>query len=214
MFALMLPALGYAQPKDYTKVDPRELGVAFVEPKKEGNFIVGGKNATTVVASVAALNGRPIDQLELDMRPGANSSMGFLGKDESLLGILALDNKFVVDQQGLSHQDLARPLLILGAIAQKHAVEQPLEILYHGKRFRLQAQVFRGFVQSPFNDGTKANCEASVLNVDSGKRVAYSLLVPHMIERYGFYEGQGTRYRVPPQTILEALDFIQPPKKR
>jgi hypothetical protein len=33
-----------------------------------------------------------------------------------------------------------------------------------------------------------------------------------MIERYGFYEGKGTPYRVEPGKVLEVLDFIKPLK--
>jgi hypothetical protein len=31
-----------------------------------------------------------------------------------------------------------------------------------------------------------------------------------MIERYGFYEGKGTMYRVDPRQILEVFDFLKP----
>ena len=46
-------------------------------------------------------------------------------------------------------------------------------------------------------------------NLDNGKKIAYSLLVPHMIERYGFYEGKGTPYRVEPRTVFQVLDFLK-----
>ena len=46
-------------------------------------------------------------------------------------------------------------------------------------------------------------------NVVTGKRITFSLLVPHMIERYGFYEGKGTPYRVDPAQALEVLDFLK-----
>ena len=35
-----------------------------------------------------------------------------------------------------------------------------------------------------------------------------------MIERYGFYKGKGTSYRVEPRKILEILDFIKPAKEQ
>jgi hypothetical protein len=34
-----------------------------------------------------------------------------------------------------------------------------------------------------------------------------------MVERYGFYEGKGTRFRVDPRAIVEVLDFLAPAKK-
>jgi hypothetical protein len=50
-----------------------------------------------------------------------------------------------------------------------------------------------------------------VTNLETDKKLQFSLLVPHMIERYGFYEGQGTRYRVEPAQILAVLDFLGKP---
>ena len=34
-----------------------------------------------------------------------------------------------------------------------------------------------------------------------------------MIERYGFYEGTGTPYRVAPRDIMAVLDFLKPKDK-
>ena len=34
-------------------------------------------------------------------------------------------------------------------------------------------------------------------------------VVPDMIERYGFYEGKGTPYRVDPKKIVEVFDFLK-----
>jgi hypothetical protein len=73
-------------------------------------------------------------------------------------------------------------LQILGAIAVKYATIQPKEIAYHGKRFRVEAACSLGFHESPFQDGTWADCDATV------EDLAFSLLVPEMVERYGFYE--------------------------
>src|SRR5262249_35493691 len=36
-----------------------------------------------------------------------------------------------------------------------------------------------------------------------------ALLVPYMIERYGFYEGKGTSYRVEPRQVVEVFDFLK-----
>ena len=48
-------------------------------------------------------------------------------------------------------------------------------------------------------------------NLDNGKHLKFSFLVPLMIERYGFYEGRGTPYRVDPRQIVEVLDFLKKP---
>lgn len=206
------PGIGFGEEpvKDYTKVDPRELGVVPVTPKKDAKtgFIVGGKNDTALLSKLTEIAGRSIRELEKDMRPGGFSTKGFLGKDERLLDILAMDNALIVDTLRLTHQELARHMHLIGAVANKHAVKEPLEIAYHGKKYRLRATIFRGYASSPFEDGTKTNCEATVENLGTGKKLSYSLLVPHMVERYGFYEGKGTPYRVEPRAIVDVFDFL------
>lgn len=198
--------------KDFKDIDLDACGVKLVPAKKDPKtgFVVAGKNGTADLRKLTELNGRSIKDLETDMRPGASSEVGstkgFLGQDEKLLDILAEDNQFVVYELGLTHQELAKHLHILGAIGIKHDGQ---EILYHGKRFKAKVVAFRGTQLSPFYDMTKTNQEATVQNLDNGREIRYSLLVPHMIERYGFYEGKGTPYRVDPKKVVEVLDFLK-----
>ena len=119
-----------------------------------------------------------------------------------------------MEKRGLTHRELARHLHIIGAAAVKHGAAKPVEILYHGKKFRVSATCYRGFQESPFEDGTKANCNVKVANVATGKELGYSLLVPYMVERYGFYEGKGTPYRVDPAKVLEVFEFLKPAKAK
>jgi hypothetical protein len=202
--------------QDFTKADLKELGIVLVKPAKDKKtgFIVGGKNSTALIGKLMEIASRSIADLEEDMRPGGLSRLGFMGRDEKLLDVLEMDNRYVVDTLGLTHQELARHLHLLGAVAVKHALNKPLEITYHGKRFRIKSRCSRGFQNSPFKDGTKTNCEAVVENLGNGKKLDYSLLVPYMIERYGFYEGKGTPFRVDPKKVVEVLDFLKPAKQR
>ena len=202
--------------EDYTRADPEKLGIKPVPARKDPRtgFVVGGKNPTALIPRLAEIAGRPIADLEEDMRPGGLSTAGFLGEGERLLDVLAADNRYVVDELGLTHQELARPLLVLGAVAAKHAAREPREITYHGRKFKVRAILSRVFVRSPFQDGTRTNCAVTVENLGNGKKLTYSLLVPQMIERYGFYEGKGTRYRVEPRAVLEVFDFLKPVKGR
>ena len=47
-----------------------------------------------------------------------------------------------------------------------------------------------------------------IKNEDTGASLSYSGLLPDMIQRYGFYEGKGTSYRLEPSKILEVFDFL------
>jgi hypothetical protein len=203
-------------PPDFTSIDPAALKLKPVPVHKDAKtgFVVGGKNDTALIEKLTEINGRSIAELEKDMRPGALSRGGFIGKDEKLLAILALDNRYIVEERKLTHQELARHLRLLGAIGFKlKAIGKKSEpFLYHGRRFQVSLMVARGIQPSPFEDDTKSGANATLFNLDNGKSLQYALLVPEMIARYGFYEGKGTPYRVEPRKILEVLDFL--PVKR
>lgn len=220
----MILALGSApargQPaKDLKGLDPallpgvEDFVVEPVTPKKDPKtgFIVGGKNNTSLLRTLPHLNGIKIAILEKDMRPGASSSAGFLGQDEKLLEILAADNQFIVDELSLTHQELAKHLHAMGTIWfwQTKNKQPEAPFLYHGRKFKVKGMTARGKMPSPFADGTESGSNVTVFNLDNGKKVGYALLVPHMIERYGFYEGKGTRYRVDPRDILAVFDFLK-----
>ena len=203
-----------ALPKDCKDLPLEELGVKLVAPKKDARtgFVVGGKNATALIKGLGEINGIPIAKLEKVMRPGASSQKGFLGRDEKLLAVLAADNEYIVEERGLTHQELAKHLHVLGAIGfwQARRKEAGNPFVYHGRRFKIEVTSTRGFQPSPFEDGTKSGSNATLFNLDNGKKLEYALLVPHLIERYGFYEGKGTPYRVDPRSIVAVLDFLKP----
>jgi hypothetical protein len=212
------PPGGDTPPDLATFLDLARHHVAPVSPKKDPKtgFVVGGKNDTALIRGLKEINGRTIAELEEDMRPGAKSDVGsaagFLGPDEKLLDVMAADNKSVVDDLGLTHQELAKHLHAMGTIGRWQADQRKpeAEFVYRGRRFKVKLMVTRGFQPSPFLDGTKSGSNVTVENLDTGKKLTYGLLVPYMIERYGFYEGKGTSYRVDPREVVEVFDFLKP----
>jgi hypothetical protein len=201
---------------DLTILDPSELGIERVRAKKDPKtgFVVGGKNPTSLILKLTEINGLSIDRLEKIMRPGASSKAGFLGAKEKLLDVLAEDNRYVVEELGLTHRELGLHLHILGAIGDRRGKDAEAGFIYHGRRFKVKIIRTRGSQPSPFDDGTESGTNAVVHNLDTDKKLSFALLVPHMIERYGFYEGKGTPYRVEPRKVLEVLDFIKVKAKK
>ena len=212
------------QAQDRPLTDLRDMnlnvfGVKEVPARKDPKtgFIVGGKNTTDLIKSLTEINGRKIADLEADMRPDPHDSnpvrsrAGFLGPDEKLLDVLAGDNRYVVDEMGLTHQDLAIYLRLLPAAG--HYSSQYQDVLCNGRKFAVRTLHYKGGQLSPFLDGMVTTQDAQVKNLENGKELEYSLLVPQMIERYGFYEGKGTRYRVEPRQVLAVLDFLRKPEE-
>jgi len=107
----------------------------------------------------------------------------------------------------LTHQQLARHLHALGAMGET-SDGGFAQFTYRGQKFKVKVVAYRGYMDSPFNDGTKTNKSASVQNLDNGKKLEMSLLLPFMIERYGFYEGMGTPYRVDPRQAAAVLGLL------
>jgi hypothetical protein len=225
--ALSGPATRAQHPhKDYSNIDLSDfldLGKYYVkpvEPKKDPKtgFVVGGKNSTELIRGLEEINGRTIAELEMDMRPGAKSEVGsnagFLGPKEKLLDVLAADNQYVVDSLGLTHQKLAQHLHAMGTIALWKQTQE-VQFTYRGRRFKVKAGPTSGTQPSPFRDGTNSGTNITVHNLDNGKKLEYALLVPYMIERYGFYEGKGTPYRVEARHVVSLFDFLKVrPKKK
>lgn len=197
-------------------IDLGKYYVAPVTPREDDKtgFVVGGKNDTKLIRGLKEINGRSIADLEQDMRPGADSEVGskdgFLGKDEKLLDVLEADNQYVVDDLGLTHQELAKHLHAMSTIGFWQA-DQKLEaetFVYHGRRFKVKLLLTAGAQKSPFRDDTQNGANAVVENLDTGETLEFALLVPIMIERYGFYEGMGTPYRVDPRRVIAVFDFL------
>ena len=192
-----------------------DLGLKFVEPRRDKSspFLVGGLNTTETILGLKSLNGIAIESLERQMRPGApgnaGSIAGFLGRSERLLEIMAADNRFV-QNLGLTHQELVRPLLLLGYYARKN--HRGSEITLGGLTFTVRAKVYTTPQYSPFHDGTAEGTDVTIINKKTGCGLTYSLLVPLMIERYGFYEGKGTSYRVDPRMIIDILRTEKSPE--
>jgi hypothetical protein len=204
---LLMPLIAFAGngPAPEFRIQETQSKPVAMEPKKDPKtgFVVGGKNETALIKKLTEINGISIVDLEIKMRPKALSKVGFLGTDERLLDVLAADNALVVDQLGLTHQELALHLRVLAAAGNTES------LAYHGRKFKVTVTPARNFIDSPFADGTRTNSDVKLHNLDNGKKLQFSLLVPLMMERYGFYEGQDTLFRIDPAQVLEVLDFLR-----
>ncbi len=179
---------------------PQELGIRpYVQETERTGFIVGGVNSSDLIRRLPSINAMPIAQLEAGMRPDKLSMGGFLGRNESLLSVLAADNDFVLGK-GLTHQQLAEPLQFALACPDSH-------FTWRGTPMVAYFEEWRGSQSSPFNDGTQSNRDVVITNLDTGHSLSCACLLPDMIERYGFYEGRGTPYRLEPQDVISTFEL-------
>jgi len=186
-------------------VSPKELGMKPFEVITEpSGFKIGGRNETKLISGLTEIAGQPITKLEDIMRPDHASMAGFLGEDESLLKVMAEDNDFVLSQ-GITHQDLAAVLMYARAHYFKGYGK---EFSLGGRKYKMSVTSYMGSQDSPFQDGTGAHSDMTITNLDTDASLSCSCLLADMIERYGFYEGKQTSYRLEPAAVLEVFDFL------
>jgi len=206
------------------ELSPQELKVESYSPHPDTStpeFMVGGVNSTELIRSITAFNGRPLADIEKDMRPTKNGDMaktsvaGFLGADESLVDVLAQDNDFVRGL-GLTHEDMAFPLKYIRrfyelGFGKSRAISGIKDTYFTlgGNKYQLTTTQNLGSQGSPFRDGTFASSIFSVKNLSNGESISGSMLHTDMIERWGFYEGKGTSFRLEPEAILKVFPYLQ-----
>jgi hypothetical protein len=148
------------------------------------------------------------------------SQEGFLGENEKLLDIMADDNSFVVDEKGLSHQQIALPLLEARRAVENYRsltrkIPWPkkrenfvVQFKYNGSNYIIQEYGWLGYQQSPFgNDGLMGSIDFTITNVETGEKLVFSELAIDLIYHYGFYEGKQTPYRVEPARLIHFFNI-------
>jgi hypothetical protein len=115
------------------------------------------------LAALRTVTGRPVDRITALARPGGLSMDGFLAADEDLVSVLRGDDA-IVRRLGLTHADLARPLMHVWNLIQtdlelerwsmrEHRWSNIEAVRYHGRWVALDAHDTKGGQQSIFDDG-------------------------------------------------------------
>jgi hypothetical protein len=190
-----------------------------IQPALSSNiFVVGADNSDESIRDLTQINNIKIPEIEDKARPCAYSKWekcsrtGFLSKNESLIERLLVDNDYV-HSKGLTHAQLAEPLIIMRTLPETHCQRnEPTEPLlggtctWNGVNFSVELAAYFGVQESIFNDGLLSNVDVKVINTTTGQTFTYSeLLVPY-IQDYGFYEGD-TPYRLSPESIVQMFDM-------
>lgn len=191
------------------QLTPEELGEPAdnVLTTPEG-FNIGGRNESSTIRTLTALNGVPRVVLEHRMRSGMTT---FLGEDESLSEVMADDNDAVL-AMGLTHQQLAEFLSYFGRAAQ-YAEEQtgqaPQIMQFNGRTYEYRKIAGRNVMglQSPFDREDYGTYNELIKCLDDGSQIYESVLMPTLIRKYGFY-GRQEIGRVGPTEIAELAGFI------
>ena len=220
--------VGQAAPlggKDYTEYGKKwTLRSVWPDPKTEpgSGFHLGGANTDETLQKLKSINGISIEELEKRMRPDGYSKFGFLGKGEHLIPVLRKDNTYVVEKKKSSHRAIALALAMMADIGQKEAgqfADKAVHFTYRGQRYEYLVRINGGYQNNPFSktkEFSGADDEATtsgsgiitLRNLTTSHELAWSTMMPFLIQRYGFYEGEGTTFRVAPEKVFEIMPFL------
>ncbi len=183
--------------------------------RESNGFIVGRKNTNGVIGSLDELVGFSVEQLERRMYPdnqtfayaevsgylGSNPEFGgFLKEGEKLIPRLVVDNDCVLSL-GLSHQDVAKPLLYIYNLMHRTGTLE-LRFIYEGRKYETAGNFWPIGQMSPFSNKLVVPAgDVTVKNVADERIFKFSTIHPFMIHGFGFYEGD-VRYRIEPQDVI------------
>ncbi len=127
----------------------------------------------------------------------------FLGPQESLLELMAKDNDTVLGM-GLRHMQLADFLDTF--VYHTNMMQEEVEgkkygrFTINGNEYSLSEYGEPGSLGSPFDDGLAGHVTYFVTRGD-GARIQFGQMQPDLIQRWGFYEGERTAYRLDPKNL-------------
>ena len=145
-----------------------------------------------------------LKKAEENMRPGVITLDGFLGNDGRSLGEILIADEGAVRLMGLTHRAIAERMRFLMDAGQ----EGLGEFVSVNPHYEVRVQSVRGKLPCPFGDGEfipKTNI--IVKNLSLGREVTFTEFHIHLVGDHGFYEGQGSPFRMNPEDLRDILEI-------
>ncbi|MFC1669219.1 hypothetical protein ACFL20_02425 [Spirochaetota bacterium] len=137
-----------------------------------------------------------------NLQPSKFTGDGFLGTDTRPVAEIIASDKRKLEELGLDNEGLSAKLddafikaqEALGAEVQ---IKQGVSAVYYESR---------GRIPSPFKgEGTFEKGEVVITEINTGERIIITRLSIHLIEKHGFFQGAGSRYRLDPGKAVKLL---------
>ncbi|NCB01583.1 MAG: hypothetical protein EOM67_05365 [Spirochaetia bacterium] len=141
--------------------------------------------------------------IQQQMQPGVITLEGFLGTDtRNLIDIINKDDASV-HQLNVTHEEIASKMQYF----RDAGLDGLGEFMKLGDHFEVRVDSVRGKLPSPFGGpGMYEKVNTTVRNLSNSKDVTYTDLHIHFVRDHGFYEGEGSNYRLEPAQLVEVLE--------
>jgi len=138
------------------------------------------------------------------MKPGALSRDGFFGTDPRDLPTLIDDHHAACFRLGVHYRDIAAAMRRVGQ-AGRAGFGGP--VVVEGQ-WEVIADENRGKIPCPWPEpGVYQKTVYTVTNLASGKAARYSELSIHLIERHGFFQGDGAPFHNSPEHLIAVFEI-------
>lgn len=138
------------------------------------------------------------------MDSGGISFDGFLGSDPRPLAEITRADNETVKELHLTHQIIAERMTCFRE-AGKKGLGEFVAVAPH---FEVSCEIARGFLPCPFGEpGRHRKTIITVRNLRLRKEIIFSELNIHLIAAHGFYEGQGSPFRLDPVELAQILEI-------
>lgn len=139
-------------------------------------------------------------ELMRGLHPSKFSAQGFLGSDRRPIDEIVSEDLWVLERHHVSKEALVQALRHAYDTAQKAL---GAEVFIHAGVTAIFYESM-GRIPSPFRgDGVFEKGEAVVKDVDGGHSIIITRLAIHLIEKHGFFQGKGSRYRIDPLAAIK-----------
>lgn len=142
--------------------------------------------------------------LHENFEPGHITKEGFLGHDTRHVHDIIEADSHTLARLGVSREQIADRLQYFIDEAKK-GLEGPVEL----EHFIAQIRWSRGMLPSPFGGAKRLyhKIVATVRNTRLQREIRYTQLNVQMIREHGFFEGQGSVFRIDPEEVVTVLEI-------
>jgi hypothetical protein len=137
------------------------------------------------------------------MKPGVFSAEGFLGRDPRPWEEIVETDRSTLESLSVTCEQLVEKLK---AVLNKAMATYGTPAVV-GSGLTAVYEEAMGRIPCPFGDGIHAKGEIVVYK-DREPILRFTPLSVHMISEHGFFQGQGSRYRIEPETVCRLLGLI------
>jgi hypothetical protein len=146
-----------------------------------------------------------MERIQRNMAPGVMTREGFLGTDKRKLIDILISDDAEVKRLDLDHRRIASVMRSFRNAGMKGLGE----FITVPPRFEVRVESVRGKLACPFgHPGLIPKTNITVRNLERKQEITFTDLHIHLIEAHGFYEGEGSLFRLKPRDLVEILEII------